>query len=341
MQKYLPSKKFAYTIISVIIVLILILVTKYLSDWQTKKIATINYEKLTAENQKKLVANELTNTDTDADGLKDWEESLWKTDPQKADTDADGTDDGEEVVATRDPLKANTAPKNQEPNDKIDPAIIAAQQKSETEFKELSDTEKIARTLFSQYIAAKGSGKVSDSDKEIILNTANSLIEESTIDKYTLSDLKILNSYGTSTIKDYGNKLGQAFFTGTSQEKVENELVIIDRAVKNVDESILNGLDPIIEGYSKTVDKILLISVPTDAVSIHLSLLNDLNNLKNSLKKIQLLFTDPARAINGMRSYQNASALLIKDVADIKNYFLENVIYFDKTEYGYTILNII
>ena len=41
--------------------------------------------------------------DSDSDSLKDWEEALWKTDPEVADTDKDGTSDGEEVKVGRDP----------------------------------------------------------------------------------------------------------------------------------------------------------------------------------------------------------------------------------------------
>ena len=44
--------------------------------------------------------------DTDNDGLKDWEERLWKTSINNPDTDGDGTNDGAEVVLERSPLVA-------------------------------------------------------------------------------------------------------------------------------------------------------------------------------------------------------------------------------------------
>ncbi len=43
--------------------------------------------------------------DSDNDGLADWEERLWKTDPNNPDTDGDGTSDGDEVLLGRNPLK--------------------------------------------------------------------------------------------------------------------------------------------------------------------------------------------------------------------------------------------
>ena len=50
--------------------------------------------------------------DADKDGLKYWEEALWKTDPNNPDTDGDGTSDGQEVKEGRDPNVAG-------PDDKL------------------------------------------------------------------------------------------------------------------------------------------------------------------------------------------------------------------------------
>src|SRR3990167_6963602 len=55
--------------------------------------------------------------DGDSDGLKDWEEQLWKTDPYNPDTDGDGTGDGQEIKLGRNPVLAG-------PNDKFDSETI-------------------------------------------------------------------------------------------------------------------------------------------------------------------------------------------------------------------------
>src|SRR5689334_1381538 len=51
-------------------------------------------------------ASAFLQSDADGDGLKYWEEALWKTDPNKFDTDGDGTGDGQEVREGRNPLIA-------------------------------------------------------------------------------------------------------------------------------------------------------------------------------------------------------------------------------------------
>jgi hypothetical protein len=55
------------------------------------------------------VMYDLSQIDTDGDGLKDWEEiSKYKTDPMQADTDGDGLSDGQEVMRGTEPTQADT-----------------------------------------------------------------------------------------------------------------------------------------------------------------------------------------------------------------------------------------
>jgi hypothetical protein len=55
------------------------------------------------------VTYDLSQTDTDGDGLSDWDEiAVYKTDPTRADTDGDGLSDGQEVALGTDPRQADT-----------------------------------------------------------------------------------------------------------------------------------------------------------------------------------------------------------------------------------------
>jgi len=341
MNNYLPSKRFTYIIVSIILAIFIVLGVNQLLKNQVAQNEKASADKIAAENNKNITYQQFMAIDSDSDGLKDWEEALWKTDPKKADTDGDGTSDGDEVKANRDPLKPNTATKNQEPNDKIDEKVINDQKKQEAEFLQLSQTEQLSRTLFSQYIAAKSYGPLSGTDKQTILDTATAAIMNATTTQFTLSDIIISTVVSSSTKKQYGNDLASSFFTGTNKDKVESEMVIINRAVKNADENELSNLDPIIESYSKTISKILLVSVPSDAINIHLNLLNDLLLIKDGLQKTKVSFRDPVTGIVGIREYKSGSENLLLDLADIKNYFLTNNIIYKETEYGYVFSNII
>lgn len=51
------------------------------------------------------IARDASVIDSDNDGLSDWEESIYGTDPKNPDSDSDSYLDGEEIISGRDPLK--------------------------------------------------------------------------------------------------------------------------------------------------------------------------------------------------------------------------------------------
>lgn len=81
-----------------------------------------------------------TQIDSDKDGLTDWEESIYGTNPQKSDSDGDGYLDGEEVASSRDPLKKG-------PSD-----LIAKNKINDTE--EMTATQKFAELAVANYLTA-------------------------------------------------------------------------------------------------------------------------------------------------------------------------------------------
>jgi len=103
-MQYLPSKK----IVTLMIVIILVggfwLFLNKNSNLKNKNLAGINV-------LKNLLLGEahFEYTDSDNDGLLDWEEKLFGTDPQNPDSNGDGTLDGEEFASLNYTL--NTAPR--------------------------------------------------------------------------------------------------------------------------------------------------------------------------------------------------------------------------------------
>ncbi len=70
--------------------------------------------------QSEVIGQQQLLEDQDGDGLKNWEEVIWKTDPQNPDTDGDGVGDGEEIKQGRDPLvKGGGDPNRMPPTQEI------------------------------------------------------------------------------------------------------------------------------------------------------------------------------------------------------------------------------
>jgi hypothetical protein len=184
-KKYLPSKKFVIALSIALFFIIIAIILNYWKPNNTKFNNQIDNEKLTKA---------LTELDTDKDGLPDWKEALYGTDPKNPDTDSDEANDYEEIISNRDPLKANTSPKGQEPNDKIDEAIIEENEKMIEEYEKLSDLAKFSRTLISNITAAQPiNGTMSEEMINTIVNSAiNDIGQKEFVAKTSIEDLKLL-----------------------------------------------------------------------------------------------------------------------------------------------------
>ena len=66
------------------------------------KNSKLNYVSSIKNSSSQEIAEKIILKDSDNDGLKDWEEVLWKTDPNNPDSDGDGMNDNEEVLSERD-----------------------------------------------------------------------------------------------------------------------------------------------------------------------------------------------------------------------------------------------
>ena len=102
--------------------------------------------------------------DSDNDGLKDWEETLWKTDPNNKDTDADGTTDGDEIATNRDPLTPG-------PNDKSGKEVkiqpVAGKTDYMKEFGVNTETEALGRKIYIDYLTLKKEGALTEESNRL------------------------------------------------------------------------------------------------------------------------------------------------------------------------------
>jgi hypothetical protein len=277
-KKYLPSKKF---LVALSIAIVIILIAILLNYW---KPSTTSYKN---DNLSSVDASSSAmDVDSDGDGLPDWKENLYGTDPHKADTDGDGTSDLDEILADRDPLKANTAPKGQEPNDKIDTTTVEQNKAVVAEYEKLNDTEKFSRDLISNIIASQpANGPMStDTINSLVSQSISELPQKTYTGSTVLSDLTLQPTDSTNLIKNmtayrnsyYSVTQKLAAFLGTdigimSAYNSENNASTKSNAIK------------IINKYQDVVNNLIKIPVPVAIgyydVSYHLTMINDLEKI--------------------------------------------------------------
>jgi len=274
------------------------------------------------------VNNTLIEKDTDQDGLKDWEESLWGSDPTNADSDGDETSDGEEVVLGRSPVIAG-------PNDSLaSEALVNAVDDDEAD---LSKTEVLSRTLFAQYLELQQQGvSVNENVAEGLTSaiaTQLGATSANTTTTYTQSSLSILDRSDAATLRQYGNTLGDLLAGAPSVQN--NELLALASFSQSGNPTDLVALAPIIENYEALIASFLRVPTPVLFVNTHLQIINGFEQTKIALQGMQSLKTDPFTTIVALQNYQVGTALLSAGFSGLRETFTQSDVRFAEEEPGY------
>lgn len=273
-------------------------------------------------------AAEILAKDADSDTLKDWEEELWKTDPQNPDSDGDGALDGEEILLGRDPLKAG-------PNDLLDRETVEKKTTSGGGAgRELTLSEQIARELFAQYMAAKQSGKpfTAENEKQILLHFFDNSPPLKTAVRYNEKDI-VASAGGAEGLHAYGNGLAAILLKYSSAES-ENELVTLQEAVDEEDESKLEKLKSRRVAYQEALADLLVLPTPKEIITLHLDLLHALAAMEAGVGGMELIFKDPVRSLETIGQYPQGLDQFYNTVSAIGNFLIEKKIEFGANEAG-------
>ncbi len=332
LKEHLPSGQFIKTALSLFALAGLVGVALIYPEERTVKYSSQGAELETGTLER--IVDVAGNVDKDTDGLKDWEEALFKSDPNNKDTDRDGTDDGEEVKLGRNPIIPG-------PNDKISKLETLSGKYTEDSYENLTATDKVSRQLFAEYFQAKQSGgKVSSETQARIIESA---ISDSDLIKkgrfYTEGELKIVNESGEPSLRKYGNDVGAILKKYPGNK--ESELTILNRAIKEDDENELSKLDVSASAYQNAIKNMLLLSVPKKAVSVHLSVINELSAIEKINRDMRNVFKDPITALSSTQEYIKTVTNLAESLKNVGLFFKEEGVFFNENEDGYYYANIV
>jgi len=287
---YLPSKNF----IALVFAALVILFTGWFVSlvWNSAPETSKSVSQTAATSF--LAAYEDADRDTDNDGLKDWEEILWKTDSNKADTDGDGTNDGEEIKLGRDPAMAG-------PNDKLKKTEEAP--KTGTVAPQTL-TDRIAQKFAVEYLTTQGaSGGNPDvfQKKSLSESLMTSLAKDALTFKDQFETLDVAINKDIPA-KSYLNELG-AFLDKNFAGLKDSEIEILDEAISDEKFEELQKLATYVSAYKKAVDFLKKEKVPAAYVPLHLELMNILNNTAIAVSYMQATEKDPAKGLVGLSLY--------------------------------------
>ncbi|KKS04564.1 MAG: hypothetical protein UU82_C0008G0007 [Candidatus Nomurabacteria bacterium GW2011_GWC2_41_8] len=252
---------------------------------------------LDKENQGLAYSNaligDLVNKDTDLDGVLDWEESLWGTDPTKKET-APGISDSVAI----DKLKAEQG---------IGEKIGGDSQNTEN----LTETDKFSRELFSTVATLNQEGEMDQATIDKISSSLADHIQNSPPRKiYTFSDIKVIKDDSVQAVKKYNDTLDSIHAKYPIKGNVADILQKFIADENNVNTSALAELDPIIEPTNKIINATVKTSVPQFLAPLHLDFINGLERFTENLNDIKLYDTDVIVSFSAMSQYEQNTAIL-------------------------------
>ena len=305
MKNYLPSKKFIYSIITIIILGVLFLIISSLISRKNHFDALKNSQLQTGN----LTINDLLQKDSDEDGVPDWEEALWGTDVNNK-TTFNEIADADYIKKKRDELK------------------LASGNSSDQSGGTLSETDKFAQEFFASLAAMKQNGQI---DPNTINNVSTALgqkiVDPTIIDKYSEKDAKLDESDGVDRQKAYYLNIKKLFATYT-QKGIGDEVQItsiLANSGATVDKTkYADQLNKIADAYQEYAQKIMETPVPQSIVSYHIKIANNVNNTGIAVRNMVKIIDDPIIGLSGLSQYQKYSDDLISSVGDLETLLYNN-----------------
>ena len=318
---YLKQKKLILGLI-----IILLALASWFLIFSPKKFTSVIYESKSTLGFKNIDKN----IDSDNDGLKDWEETLWKTDSLKADTDEDGTIDGQEIKENRNPLVKG-------PNDGLLETTLPLADSDQNQDRQTL-TDILGKEIISAVLTAKmqnGQPLSEDQKNGIMSSFVSSLNTISKNDSvvYESKDVHLVPAGSAEKTRAYGNDTA-AIIKKYFDPLDESELDVLQNALKNQDENKLKKLESLSAAYEKSSKEISNVDVPYEFLENHLAVINSFHQISAELRNMQKVISDPALGLVVIKQYKESSQKAYEALKSMNNYFTKNGIVFDKKESG-------
>lgn len=195
-------------------------------------------------------------------------------------------------------------------------------------------TNTIGRTLLINLSDAKSQGLGSDiPTQDKIIAQAQAQIDSShSTPQYTSADLQISVQTG-ATLKAYGNSV-MATVRAHPIANYDNTVLAVGNAVDTGSSDSLWQLPAIQKEYAAMARELAALSVPTTLAPLHLKVVNDLLLVADSYAGMNVVLSDPLRAVAGLQTYQSLTDELGRVFINIAQTFTQNGILFNKDEPG-------
>lgn len=247
-----------------------------------------------------IVVRDLVEKDTDSDGVPDWKESLWSTNPNTPNTFPNISD--YEYVKEKELLLANT---------QMSGSYTTGGDPTTT-------TDAFARDVVTLVSALNASGQLTQENQQAIVTQIQNYIQNHPGSKeYQISDIKVVPS-STATEKSYGTQTTAII---TKNKITENDAIALANYGKNIELGDFSTYVAISKKYQNIVDEFLKIATPTGAITAHLDLINAAQGLSDAYEGLSLYETDSLLSLVAYSQLEEKLAIFSLASQSMANYF--------------------
>jgi hypothetical protein len=285
---FLPSKKFTLALL----ILIALIVGGYFLSQFLKERSTRSSENTTIN----VTVGDIVNNDADGDGLEDWEEALWGTNPLDADTDGDGVSDGEEIDFMRRVTGSNVDTDGN-----------------------IAGGDVIARQLFTTYSILESQGELSEDRKaELSTTLAEELAQPLFQDPVLVSDLNLIEKT-PATFVAYANQMQGIF----DDFPLDADL-IIDLFGSIETGGSTTDFRPIALTLRESFNTMMGMPVPADAGVPHAQSATAFGELALAFEYLTDVELDPLATFQAVTQIESILQNTLENFNALSNYFRNN-----------------
>lgn len=315
--KSAPSKKVVALGIFVVTIIAVVVIFKTGSD--KKDGPTLVFS------QERTPVNE---TDSDNDGLKDWQEALYNTNPKIADTDGDGIRDKEDIEKEQ----AEKAEEERELLAENVTTVMAGE-----DWESLGYSQTTSRLLLAQYLSYKDPGEPLKDEEinSIVRGLPTYKAPERSFTPFTSDDIVTTDTNTSAALHAYGNAFALILDDPSADESAPNELIILQTFAQSENgDTFIEELTKVVAQYTYVLEGMQGLTVPSLFADEHLLIMNRMGVVRNDFEVMQSLKADPYTAIAAISAYGRDSSEMAVAFDALRQAFDENGVEFEDSEPG-------
>ncbi|MFA6397778.1 MAG: hypothetical protein WDK96_02960 [Candidatus Paceibacterota bacterium] len=292
-KNYLPSKK--VLLLLIVCLVILGLIFYFIIIKNNKE----NEDKLKSAQNKEAI-KDLVSKDSDGDGVLNWEETLWGTDPENKDSNGDGVSDKTEIDQKKKILQPENTSANQD----------------------LNETDRFIRDFYSVFTSLDQSGALNNNSLTKISDSiSNTALNKELPNVYTEKDILVRADISIESSKTYHTQMKKVLDLFAKRAIIGSELTILNSAIETGDESSLTKIIPIADEYENLSKEVIKVTVPKNLEIIHLAIINNSYKVSETLTNMQNMFSDPIKGISNLILHKKYSSILTGTLNLLTIYF--------------------